>query len=43
MRTRSSGNKANENPCLVEFLTREGIVNLPPSDSLESMLLKKWQ
>ena len=31
MKTRSSGNKANENPCLVDFLTSKGIVNLPQS------------
>ncbi len=31
MKTRSIGNKANENPCLVDFLTSEGIVNLPQS------------
>jgi hypothetical protein len=43
MRTRSSGNKANENPCLVDFSTSEGIVNLPPSDFLESMLFRRWQ
>ena len=43
MRTRSSGKKANEKPHLVEFSTSEGIVNLPPSDFLESMLLRRWQ
>ena len=42
-RTRSSGNKANENPCLVDFSTSEGVVNLPPSDFLGSMLLRRWQ
>ena len=42
-RTRSSGNKANENPCLVDFSTSEVVVNLPPSDFLESMLLRRWQ
>ena len=43
MRTRSSRNKANENPCLVDFSTSEGMVNLPPSDFLESLLLRRWQ
>ena len=43
MRTRSSGNKANENPCLVDFSTSERIVNLPPTDFLESMLLRSRQ
>ena len=43
MRTRSSGKKANEKAYLVEFSTSEGIVNLPPSDFLESMLLRRWQ
>jgi hypothetical protein len=43
MRTRSSRNKANENPCLVDFSTSEVVVNLPPSDFLESMLLSRWQ
>ena len=43
MRTRSSRSKANVNPCLVDFLTSEGIVNLPQSDFLGSMLLRRWQ
>jgi hypothetical protein len=43
MRTRSSGKKANENPCLVDFLTSGVIVNLPPTDFLESMLFRRWQ
>ena len=43
MRTRSSRNKANENPCLVDFLTSKGIVNLPQSVFPRSMLLKRWQ
>jgi hypothetical protein len=43
MRTRSSGNKANENPRLVDFSTSEGVVNLPRSDFLESLLLRRWQ
>ena len=43
MRTRSSGNKANENPRLVDFSTSEGIVKLPQSDFLGSMLLRRWQ
>ena len=33
----------NENPCRVDFLTREGIVQLPLSDFLESSLLRRWQ
>ena len=43
MRTRSSGKKANQNPCLVDFLTSEGIAQLPLSDFLESSLLRRWQ
>jgi hypothetical protein len=43
MRTRSSRNKANENPCLVDFSTSEGIVNLPQSVFLGSILLRRWQ
>jgi hypothetical protein len=35
--------KANEKPYLVDFSTCEGIVNLPPSDFLGSMLLRRWQ
>ena len=42
-RTRSSGNKAKENPRLVDFSTSEGIVNLPHSVFLESLLLRRWQ
>jgi hypothetical protein len=41
MRTRSSGKKANEKPCLVDFSISEGIVNLPQSIFLESMLLRR--
>ena len=43
MRTRSSRNKANENPCLVDFSTSEAVVNLPPTVFLGSMLLRRWQ
>ena len=28
---------------LVVFLTSEGVVNLPPSGFLESLLLRRWQ
>ena len=43
METRSRRDKANEKPCLVDFSTSEGIVNLPQADFLGSMLLRRWQ
>ena len=42
-RTRWSRHEANENLWLVDFLTSEGMVNFPPSDFLESLLLRRWQ
>ena len=43
MKTRSRRDKANEKPYLVDFSTSEGIVNLPPTVFLGSMLLRRWQ
>ena len=43
MKTRSRRDKANEKPCLVDFSTSEGIVNLPQAVFLGSMLIRRWQ
>jgi len=34
---------ADENPCLVDFMSSEGVINLSASVVLESMRLKSWQ
>jgi hypothetical protein len=40
---RSRRHEADENHCLVDFLTSEEIFNLPASDFLESRLLRRGQ
>ena len=40
---RSRRHEADENYCLVDFLTSEGIFNLPASVFLESRLLRRGQ
>ncbi len=42
-RMRSSRHVADENPCLVDFMGSEGVINLSASVVLESMRLRSWQ